>query len=169
MSNFLTPLFTALATAVASIMGAWLLARTRSGRLARTLDFSTRILNFIEQSSARYDGLTKVPEEKRTDLEKLISDSVKAVQEDFSIERSLLLEFQQTNHGIHNAFLFRTPKRTILYPLYLLFYTALLFMVYVPIIRYFNGQPLVTGDVVAVLVSGLIALLIRGIVSLIPS
>ncbi|MGO7044067.1 hypothetical protein ACCT07_33160 [Rhizobium johnstonii] len=169
MDNFLTPLFTALATAVASIVGAWLLARTRSGRLARTLDFSTRILNFVEQSSARYDGLTKVPEEKRTDLEKLISESVKAVQEDFSVDRSLLIELQQTNHSIYNAFLLHIPKRALLYPLYLLFYTALLFMIYVPVIRYFNGQPWVIGDIVAILVSGVIALLIRGVVSLIPS
>jgi len=169
VGNFLTPLFTALATAVASIIGAWLVARTRSGRLARTLDFSTRILNFVEQSSARYDGLTKVPEEKRTDLEKLISDSVKAVQEDLSVERSLLLEFQQTNHTIHSAFLFRIPTRRILYPLYLLFYTAILFMIYVPVIRYFNDKPWVTGDIVAILVSGVIALLIRGVVSRIPS
>ena len=72
MGDVLNPLLGALATAFAGILAAWLFARVRSGRLARTLDQTSKLLDFVERYCAAYESLAKVTEAKRDDVESIL-------------------------------------------------------------------------------------------------
>ena len=85
------------------------------GRLGRTLDQATKIIDFVERFSAGYDRLAKVSEVKRADVEKLMLDTMQAVREDFAAERAVLPEFGKTTSSFRNALMLYIPNRTIVW------------------------------------------------------
>ena len=163
MKEILFSLASALATAVGATLVAWFLARVSSGRLGRTLDQATKIIDFVERYSAGYDHLAKVSEEKRADVEKLMLDAVQAVREDFAAERTLLPEFRKATFSFRNALMLYIPNRTIGWLPFLVFHTMLFFMLYVVLLRIFQGRWGI-GDTVALLVAVVVAVLSRLVV-----
>ncbi|RVH69173.1 hypothetical protein CN198_13990 [Sinorhizobium meliloti] len=160
MTDIFATLLSALATAVGATLAAWLFARVRSGRLARTLDYAPRILDFVGQCSGRLEGLEKIHEASRNDLEKLVLAAVHAVQEDFKIERDLLPEFEKTTGSFRNAFLLSYPRYRILWLPYIVFYTLVIFVIYVIALRVFQRQ-WSSYDTVLLLAAGLLIILVR--------
>jgi hypothetical protein len=160
MKEILIPLASALATAVGGILVAWLLARVRSGRLVRTLDQTTKIIDFIERWSARQEGLAKLSEANRNEVDKLMLHTMQAVREDFVAERAMPIEFGQSTSSIRSALLLHRPRRAIVWFPHLLFYTLLLFMIYVFVIIVVQGR-WNTEDTVALLIAGVFAALLR--------
>jgi hypothetical protein len=160
MKEILISLATALATAVGGTLVAWLLSRVRSGRLARTLDQATKIIEFVERWSAAYDGLTKLSEANRNDAEKLMLDAMQAVREDLTAERAVLPEFGKTTSSVRSALLLYLPRRPIIWLPYFLFHTLLIFMLYIFVVRTVQGR-WGMEDNVALLIAGVCAALVR--------
>jgi hypothetical protein len=160
MRELLIPLASAFATAIGGTLVAWFLARVRSGRLTRTLDQATRLIEFIQRFSTGYDGLAKISEAMRSDAERLLLDTMRAVREDFAAERAVLPEFEKTSSSVRSALLLYVPHRTIIWLLYIPFYTLLLFMLYVCIVRAAQWE-WGMGDTVALLIAGVFAALVR--------
>jgi hypothetical protein len=130
MTQTLVALAGALTTAIGTTLIAWLFARVRSGRLGRTLDQATRVIGFVELCSAAYDGLAKVDQAKRNEVEKLMLDAMQAVREDFAAERAMLPVFAETTSSFRKALLLYLPPRAINWLPFLLFHTLLLFILY---------------------------------------
>jgi hypothetical protein len=152
MREILIPLASAFATAVGGTLVAWFLARVRSDHLARTLDQASKIIGFVGQYAAGYEGLAKIPEEKRTEVETLIRDVMQAVREDFAAERAVLPQFAENTSSIRRVLLLDFPRRRIAWLPFLLFHTFLLFVLYVFFVRVLQGRWEI-GDTVAILVS----------------
>jgi hypothetical protein len=130
MTQTLRVLAGALTTAIGITLIAWFFARVRSGRLGRTLDQATKVIGFVELCSAAYDALAKLDEAKRSEVEKLMLDTLQAVREDFAAERAMLPAFAKTASSFRRALFFYLPHRAINWLLLLLFHTLLVFMVY---------------------------------------
>jgi hypothetical protein len=165
MKEILLSFAGALATAIGGMLIAWLFARVRSGRLARTLDQATKVIDFVERCSAAYEGLVKITEPTKGGVEKLLLDAVHAVQEDFAIERAIVPEFTKTTSSVRSAMLLYHPSRTVMWLPHLIFHTLLLFMLYVFAIRAAQGRWGIEDSVV-LLVTGVCAALVRLIVYL---
>jgi hypothetical protein len=159
----------ALGTAVGATLLAWLPAPGRSGRLARTLDQATKVIDFVKQCTAAYDGIAKIAVAKRSDVEKLMLDAIQAVQKDLSAERVVLPEFEKNTSSVRRALLIYLPSGTIIWLPFLLFHTLLLFILYVFVIRVVvQGGQWKWDDTVVVLVAGVCAALVRLAVRLFP-
>jgi len=172
MSQILIPFASALATAVAGTVVAWLLARTHTGRLGRTFDQATKIIEFVEHFSAAYENLTKITSTQRNDVEKLMLDAAEAVQKDFAAERAVLGEFGRTTSSIRNILLLRLPNRSIIWAPYVLFYTFLLFVIYlfvVVIVQFEIKQHVEITAIVTLLIAALCAVFIRLVVQLVDA
>src|SRR5262245_42785659 len=130
----------ALSTAVAGVLIAWLLARSRSGRLSRTFDQAGKVLDFIERYSAAYGGLEKLPEAIRPNVQKLLHETAQAIQEDFTADRSMLPEFDKTTSSFRKVLLLYVPDRTAIWIPCIVFHTSILFMLYVCIVRFVQAS-----------------------------
>lgn len=137
-SGLFQTLLTALGSAISLILVAWLNARVRSGRLGRTLDRSASILDFVNQCSTRYSDLTKLPDACRSSLERLILGVVEAVQEDFLAERAILSATERGTRSDGSLFFPGFPRSPILYVPLILYYTTVLFIVYLCIVRVYQ-------------------------------
>jgi hypothetical protein len=168
MGEILNPLLGALATAIGGTLVAWLLARVRSGRLARTLEQAQKLIDLVEKYCAAYDGLAKINDANRANVEGLLTNVMQAVHQDFEAERNLLPEFERSSSSVHRALLLNLPGRGIAWLPFILFHTLVLFILYVVLIRAIYGgwQPY---DIVALLVAGTCAALARLAVALIPA
>jgi hypothetical protein len=169
MGGVLTPLLGALATAFAGILAAWLFARVRSGRLARTLDQTGKLLDFVERYCAAYESLAKVTEAKRADVESILVSAAQAVREDLAAERAALPEFEKRNATRRSALLLRLPDRNLSWLPFIVFHTALLFIFYVAALRTFRHDWSFPGDVYALLIAASCAMLARLAAGLIPA
>jgi hypothetical protein len=167
MKEIFIPLMGALATAIGGTFVAWLLARVESGRLARTIEQATRVIDLVERCSAAFDGLAKIDEAKRNEVEKLMLDAMRAVQEDFSTERSVLPEFEKTTSSVRSILMLYRPQGGVAWLPYLLFHSMILFMLYIIVFRLVEGRWMMQ-DTLALLIAGVIAALVRLAVHLIP-
>src|SRR5262245_61568634 len=113
MKDIFSPLASALVTAIGGTLVAWLFARIRPGRLARTLDQATKIIEFVGRYAAGHDGLAKIPEARRKDVENLMLDVMQAVRGDYAAERAALPEFEKTTSSIRRTLLLYLPHRAI--------------------------------------------------------
>jgi hypothetical protein len=159
MKEIFIPLMGALATAIGGTFVAWLLARVESGRLARTIEQATRVIDLVERCSAAFDGLAKIDEAKRNEVEKLMLDAMRAVQEDFSTERSVLPEFEKTTSSVRSILMLYRPQGGV--------HSMILFMIYIIVFRLVEGRWMMQ-DTLALLIAGVIAALVRLAVHLIP-
>lgn len=160
MSEIINPLLGALATAIGGTLVAWLLARVRPGRLGRTLDQANKLVDFVQRYCTAYDGLAKIGDAKRSDIESLLVEATEAVREDFAAERTVLPKFEKSTGTVRGALLLSLPDRTIGWPPFIIFYTMLLFMLYLVLIReVYGGWQL--GDAVALFIAGAGAVLAR--------
>lgn len=168
MKEILIPLAGALATAIGATLAAWLFARVRSGRFARTLDQATKIIDFIERWSVGYEKLEKISQENRTDVQNLMLLTMQAVREDFVAEREVLPEFGKTTSSVRRALLLYLPNRTVIWFPYLLFHTLVLFMLYVLVVRAVQGRWGIE-DMVVLFIAGACAALGRLVVGLVAA
>jgi hypothetical protein len=168
MNDIFIQLAGSLAAAVGAISAAWLLARVRAGRLARTLDQVTKIIEFVERWSAGYEALSKLSEAKRHEIELLMFDAIEAVRKDFAAEQLVLAEFSQTPSAVRRALLLHIPNRTVMWLPHILFYTLLLFMLYVLFVNALRKE-LGMDDIVALLIAAACAAFVRLVVHLIPA
>jgi hypothetical protein len=109
--------------------------------------------------------LQKVPEARRSDVEKLILNALEAAQKEFTAEQAVPPKPGKAISSVRRALLLYSPLRSTIWLPYLLFHTLLLFMLYLiglRIIEMASGeQAWSMGDAVALLVAGLCAVLIR--------
>jgi hypothetical protein len=164
MKEIIIALTGALSTAVGGVLAAWLLARVQSGRLTRTLDQATKVLEFVERYSAVYNGLEKISEGVRPEVEKLLHDTAQAIKEDYAAERASLPEFERSTSSVRAALLLYIPNRTATWVPFLLFHTMVLFMLYVCIVRLVQARWEIL-DTAVLIVAGIIAALARLAVS----
>ena len=160
MKDILIPLASALATAIGGTLVAWFLARVQSGRLARTLEQTNKIVEVVERWVAGYEALAKVSEEKRQHAEKLMFDAIQSVREDFAADREVPQQFEKKTSSVRRALMLYIPQRPALWIPYLLFHTLILFIVYVVAARILQGR-WGTEDFVAVLIAGMCAAIVR--------
>ena len=133
--------------------------------MARTLDQATRVVEFVDRYSATYDSLKKISGEKRNYAESLLLEAMQAVREDLAAERAMLPEFEKNISSVRSALLLYFPNRNITWIPYLLFYTMLIFIVYIIIVRLVKGG-WTAEDMVAILIAGVCASLVRLVVRL---
>jgi hypothetical protein len=166
MQEALTPLLSALVTAIAGVIGAWIFARVRSGRSARNLEQGTKILEFIERYCECSAGVEKLSEQAKIETDKLLIEVVKSISEDFTMERSLLPQFEEKSLALRRALLLYFPRRPILWVPHFVFYVLLLFVPFVVAVRVTKGS-WDLDDILAILLACLFAGLVRLIVRLV--
>jgi hypothetical protein len=159
MKEILIPFVSALATALGGALVAWL-ARVQSGRLARTLEQTNKIIDVVERWAAGYEALNKVSEENKRHAEKLLFDAIQAVSEDFATDRAAPQQFGRRTSPVRSALMLYIPERPILWIPYILFHTLILFIFYVLVIRLYQGR-WGMDDTVAVLIAGMCAAIVR--------
>jgi hypothetical protein len=141
-------------------MVAWFLARVQSGRLARTLEQTNKIIDVVERWAAGYEALNKVSEENKPHAEKLMFDAIQAVREDFASDRAVPQQFGRRTSSVRSALMLYIPERPILCVPYILLNTLTLFIFYVLVARLYQGR-WGMEDIVAVLIAGVCAAIVR--------
>jgi hypothetical protein len=164
MKDILAPFAAALATTVAGMLTYWL----GSERLTRTIDQTNKVMDFITRWFEAYDQLKKVPENRRGDVEKLMLHAMEAVQRVFAAEQVGAQEPEKVISSFRSALLLHSPKYRTLWLPYLVFYTLLLFIIYLVVLRTIEmtgGQlSWSSEDLVAVAIACLCAVVIRWVV-----
>ncbi len=168
MQGVFAPFLSAFRTAVAGAIGAWVLARVRSGRPLRSLEQGTKLIEFIGCYCECYSNLDKLTETARTETEKLLLEVVRGIGKDFAAERVLLPHFEGNSSSLRRALLLYSPRRPIMWLPHVVFYALLLFVPYVVVIRAYQERWEWT-DTIAALLSCLVAFLVRLAVWLISS
>jgi hypothetical protein len=168
MQEVFVPLLTAVVTAVAGTVGAWILARVRSGRSARSLEQGTKLIEFLGQYCECYSRLDKLSASARIETEQLLLEIVRGVREDFAAERALLPQFGQGSSSLRHALLLDCPRKPIMWLPRMVFYSLLLFVPYVVVIRATQGR-WTWADTFAILLSCLLAASVRLIVRLVST
>jgi hypothetical protein len=105
--------------------------------------------------------LAKVTEAKRDDVESILVSAAQAVREDLTAERAALPEFQKGMATRRSALLLRLPDRNLAWLPFIVFHTALLFIIYVAALRTFRHDWSFPGDIYALLIAGSCAVIAR--------
>jgi hypothetical protein len=158
--DLLTKLAEALLTAIGGILGAWILARVRSGRLSQTFDQAKKVGEIVDSYSTTMERLSKIPEAQRSDAETLMLNSLKAVRDDLDAERIILADFEKKTAAVRDAFFLYLPSRKILLVPLIGFHTLVLFALYIIVHRIVHGGWQVF-DLLAIGVALAIAALVR--------
>ncbi len=138
-SAIVGPAFGAFLAVVGGSAAAWYLSRIRAGRLNRTLDQATKVIEFVE----RWDKLmSKLQASQTTDpaVTDLMTRAASSVTEDFVEERRIFQEFGGTKNTARELLWLRIPSRPRLWIPQVAVHVLLLLAIFIIVRRSQDGE-----------------------------